>query len=87
MTSAVAFSAFVAKRGAFLVRELLSALLRSSSLCRMKPRAKLTRRLAEDAFESAIELGERLKAGVIGYLADADIGIEQPGARTFHADT
>ena len=78
-------SPFVAKRTAFLGLLLLPR-IRSRWFRRMQMRPKLAGGLAKDAPESAIELGERLKAGVVGHLADPDIGIEQSGARTFYAD-
>lgn len=43
----------------------------------MKLRSKLARRLPEDAFERAIELGERLESGVVGNLTNTGVGIEQ----------
>src|SRR5256885_2216708 len=39
---------------------------------------KFGRRLAEDAFKGAIELGERLKPDVVSDLADTQARIEQP---------
>ncbi len=41
--------------------------------------AKFGGRLAEDAFEHAIELGERLKADVVGDFADSSVGIQKLG--------
>ena len=40
-------------------------------------RAKLRRRLAEDALKDPVKLGERLEADIIGNLADPPIGIQQ----------
>src|SRR5437660_5272246 len=50
-------------------------------------RAEIARRLAEHAFERAIELSERLKPNVVCDLANAQVGIEQAGPRIFHAYT
>ena len=43
----------------------------------MKIRAEFRRRLTEDAFEHAIELGERLEADVVGHFADAPARIQE----------
>ena len=48
--------------------------------------AKLARRLAEHAFERAIELRERLKSNVIRHFADAPIRIQQLRACVFKPD-
>ena len=43
-------------------------------------------RLAEDALEHAIELGERLKADVVGYFADSSVRIQELGPCVLQPD-
>ena len=43
--------------------------------------------MAKNAFECSIELGERLKADVIGDFADTEIWVQEPVSRVFEADT
>lgn len=41
--------------------------------------------LTKNAFESTIELRERLESHVVGNLADAKIRVQQPAPRVFEA--
>src|SRR2546423_9242060 len=52
----------------------------------MEIRAELSRRLAEDAYEHPIELGQRLEPDVVSDFANAPAWIQQLGLRIFEAD-
>ena len=47
---------------------------------------EFSRRLAEDALERAIELGERLEPDVVSNFADAPARIQELGLGVFEAD-
>ena len=49
--------------------------------------AKFPGRLPEDAFESAVEMGERSEADIVGDVADAQVRIEKSDPGIFQADT
>jgi hypothetical protein len=48
--------------------------------------AKFGRRLAKDALEHAIELGERLETDIVGNFTNPPVGVQELGPRIFQPD-
>lgn len=58
----------------------------TSAFARRNARAEIGGGLAEDAFECAVELRERLEPHIVSNFADAQVWIQKPGPRIFQPD-